>query len=201
MNYLGHFHLATPSAALIVGNLLGEYVHGNAARDLYPDDVWEGVMMHRYIDSYTDAHKSAKELAQFFRADFKRYAPVMSDIAVDYLLASDMSRYPTVSSLHDFALNIYDTLKNYAPELPADVQHVIAEMAKHDWLTQYRQYAGIGKAFGYVISRSTYLSPKPSPYRAIDILRDNEQAMRPFYTQLITDLEKEFLTSSESRKS
>ncbi len=201
MNYLGHFHLAAPSATLIIGNLLGEYVHGTSGKDLYPAPIWEGIMMHRHIDSYTDAHESTKELAQFFRADFKRYAPVMSDIAVDYLLASDSSRYPSEATLHDFALSIYDTLRDYAPELPAAVQCIISSMSDHDWLTQYRQYAGIGKAFGYVISRSTYLSPKPSPYRAIDILRDNEQAMRPFYTQLITDLEKEFLTSSESRKS
>ncbi len=192
MNYLGHFHLAAPSADLIVGNLLGEYVHGKSSESNYPSSVWEGIMMHRHIDSYTDAHPASRALAEFFRADFKRYAPVMSDIALDYFLASDRARYPERKDLQAFASNIYTTLENQLPIFPTRAQQVVLDMKKYNWLTQYRQFEGIGKAFAHIISRSTYLDPKPSPFRAIKILQENDSEMRKLYNILLNDMEKEF---------
>ncbi len=192
MNYLGHFHLASHSKSLIAGNLLGEYVHGLSAQKEYSKDIWEGIQMHRHIDSYTDQHPSARKISEFFRNDFKRYAPVMTDIAIDYLLASDPKRYPTQSSLHGFAQKVYSILQEYKEIFPLEAQEVVENMQHYDWLTQYRSYEGISKAFGYIIYRASYLDPKPSAQTAIQILQKYESELRREYTVLMTDIEKQF---------
>ncbi len=192
MNYLGHFHLAYPDPMLITGNLLGEYIHGYKAKDDYPAEIWNGVMMHRHIDSYTDGHPAARRIADFFRSDFQKYAPVMSDIAIDYLLASDIQRYATTEKLHDFASDIYKTLHDQSHFLPSVAQKIVTNMSHFDWLTQYRQIEGITKAFAFIISRATYLDPKPQVEVAVEVLVKNESTMREHFGELITDLELQF---------
>ncbi len=192
MNYLGHFYLAYPDDSLIIGNLLGEYVHGQKAQTQYPEKIWEGVMMHRHIDSYTDQHPASRNIAQYFRDDFHKYAPVMSDIALDYLLATDPSIFPTRMKLHDFAREVYQSLHSNLDYFDPQVMKVVENMSKYDWLTQYRDLEGIAKAFGYIISRATYLSPRPETKRAIEILVESESQLRSQYELLIQDLRAEF---------
>ncbi len=65
-------------------------------------------------------------------------------------------------------------------------------MAEQDWLTQYRQHEGIGKAFAYITSRAQYLEPRPLPQTALNILIKNEAQLRPIYQDFIQDIEREF---------
>ena len=55
MNYLAHLLLAEPSREGLLGSLLGDFVKGPLG-DRYPEQLRRGIVLHRAIDSFTDAH-------------------------------------------------------------------------------------------------------------------------------------------------
>ena len=58
MNYLAHFYLADGSPDALVGSLLGDFVKGDDHAD-YPPEIQRAILIHRQIDSFTDAHPSS----------------------------------------------------------------------------------------------------------------------------------------------
>ena len=65
MNYLAHAYLSFERPAIIVGNLISNFVKGKKKFD-YPVSIQQGMQLHRSIDQFTDAHAITKEAAAFF---------------------------------------------------------------------------------------------------------------------------------------
>ena len=54
MNYLAHLFLSGDDEELLIGNFIGDSVKGNDVDD-FREGVKGGILLHRSIDSYTDA--------------------------------------------------------------------------------------------------------------------------------------------------
>ncbi|TAG37301.1 MAG: DUF479 domain-containing protein, partial [Cytophagia bacterium] len=55
MNFLAHIFLSGSDELRVVGNFIGDFVKGQKWRE-YPEKVQEGILLHRFIDGYTDKH-------------------------------------------------------------------------------------------------------------------------------------------------
>eukprot|EP01034_Spumella_vulgaris_P035964 gene35964-44346_t len=55
MNYLAHIFLARQSDAAMIGAMLGDFAKANVS-GVYTPEIEREIMLHRYIDSYTDSH-------------------------------------------------------------------------------------------------------------------------------------------------
>ena len=62
MNYVAHQVLSFGDPNLQLGNLLGEVVKGNQYQQ-YSPNLQKGILLHRQIDTFTDAHPIVKELS------------------------------------------------------------------------------------------------------------------------------------------
>lgn len=66
MNFLAHLHLAHLADSSLPGNLLADFVRGNPQGE-YPEDVVDGIYMHRRIDVMTDNLAEVKTAREWFR--------------------------------------------------------------------------------------------------------------------------------------
>ena len=55
MNYLAHIYLSGTNDLLKIGNFMADSIKGNTYK-LFDDEITKGILLHRHIDSFTDAH-------------------------------------------------------------------------------------------------------------------------------------------------
>ncbi|WP_133272646.1 acyl carrier protein phosphodiesterase [Hymenobacter radiodurans] len=155
MNFLAHLLLsgspASPDYAdIVVGNFAAEAVRGQAGVLAYPPAVQRGIRLHRFIDSFTDAHPLVRRTtARLREAGLGKWAGVVSDMGFDHLLARDFAHYhlddPT-EQLPAFAQRHYALLHDRRKELPDRLQHLLHYMRRDDWLTGYARPQGLERA-------------------------------------------------------
>ena len=144
MNYLAHALLSFDDPAIMVGNLSGDAVKGRQYLD-YPTGIREGLLLHRYIDSYTDTHELMQSILSFFKGDFGRYSGIVVDVLCDHLLAHSFSRYSSLT-FHQFVSKVYTNLEVYHDQLPPEWKERAMVMRQYKWLESYFELQGVSKA-------------------------------------------------------
>lgn len=92
MNFLAHLWLADRSGTSLAGSVLGDVVRG-ADLTAYPDDIANGVRLHRRVDAATDRHAVMRREREAFAAGERRYAGIVLDLAADHALARAWSDF------------------------------------------------------------------------------------------------------------
>lgn len=150
MNFLAHLYLAQGDDDLMLGALLGDFVRGRRAMWTYPFATREGIRLHRRIDKVTDHSAQVKSLRRKFPKEFRRYAGIVIDLAFDYELASDWSRYSS-TSLIQFDRDVREVLARHQELLPDKLKDFMAYADRRGLFANYRSedemlfsLAGIG---------------------------------------------------------
>ncbi len=79
MNFIAHLFLSDNNEALMVGNYIGDAIKGNTYID-YPENIRNGILLHRQIDKFTDDHRISKEIKKLFTQKYHKYAGVVVDL-------------------------------------------------------------------------------------------------------------------------
>lgn len=156
MNFLAHAYLSFGNAALLTGNMIGDFVKGNQL-NAYPKDVMKGIRLHRAIDSFTDQHEVTKSMARLFKDDYRHYCHVFPDIIYDHFLANDQQLFRE-TPLKTFSQNCYQQLESYYELFPEAFRQVYYYMHRHDWLSGYKSKTGTLRAFEGVVRRARYIN-------------------------------------------
>ena len=85
MNFLAHIYLSGENDLLKIGNFMADGIHGKAPESL-PADVQKGIVLHRHIDTYTDAHPIFRQSTKRLHPVYHHYAGVIIDIYYDHFL-------------------------------------------------------------------------------------------------------------------
>jgi acyl carrier protein phosphodiesterase len=93
MNYLAHAYLSFEITDITVGNMISDFVKGKQKLD-YPIAIQQGIMLHRFIDSFTDSHAVTRQAKSFFKEAYGLYAGPLVDVVYDHFLANDPLRFP-----------------------------------------------------------------------------------------------------------
>ncbi len=186
MNYLGHAYLSFEQAEILVGNMIGDYVKGNEALHALPESIQKGVMLHRKIDSYTDAHPATAKCKTYFREHYRLYAGAFVDSMFDHFIANDPQCFVSEAELFAFTQKTYQTITTYLEILPEKFQQSFAYMQKDNWLYQYRTLKGIHKSFNGLVHRAQYLETDAQP--AFEALVTNFYTLNQFYYEFIDDV-------------
>lgn len=186
MNYLGHAYLSFGHPELLAGNMIGDYVRGNEALSALPEGIQQGVMLHRKIDSYTDAHPATTKCKTYFRPDYRLYAGAFVDSMYDHFIANDPQCFESEAALLQFTEDTYHTLAQYLHLLPDAFQPVFAQMSADNWLYQYRTLKGIKKSFGGLVHRAKHLEIDAES--AFQTLVTNFYTLNQIYYEFIDDV-------------
>lgn len=156
MNLLAHAYLSFNQPALLVGNMISDYVKGKQ-RYSYPEPIQQGIMLHRAIDTFTDNHPATHEAKQHFRPQYRLYAGAFIDVVYDHFLANDQKEFNDTSVLNFFAQSTYQSLQQQTVWLPEPFLKMLPYMQSQNWLYHYKDLFGIEKSFGGLVRRAAYL--------------------------------------------
>jgi acyl carrier protein phosphodiesterase len=154
MNFLAHLLLSHHNQNLLIGNFIADEVKGNQYKN-YSTEIANGILMHRFIDNYTDTHQNVLECTKILRPHLSKFSPVALDIFFDYFLANQWQQHHE-SNLEIFTLNVYATLKANENSFPERSKYILKYMTEQNWLLSYADINGIKKILTGMSSRSKY---------------------------------------------
>ncbi|MDY7395064.1 ACP phosphodiesterase [Aureibaculum sp. 2210JD6-5] len=141
MNFLAHIYLSGDNDELKIGNFIADGIRGKRYKK-YPLDIQRGILLHRQIDSFTDAHPIVRKSKKRLHPRYRHYDGVIIDILYDHYLAKNWSNY-SQTPLKDTAQEFYALLEFNYDLLPNKIQNLLPYMIKGDWLYNYRTLEGI----------------------------------------------------------
>lgn len=183
MNYLAHAYLSFGNEPILIGNMISDFVKGNKKFD-YPGDIQKGIMLHRMIDVFTDAHVASKHAKEIFKPVAGAYAPVFVDVVYDHFLSVDETEFP-LNKLEFFATETYHVLKKQATILPEKFRNMLPSMINQNWFLNYRFAWGVENSFGNIFRRAKYLEENNQVFQCF---HDNYNALSVCYKQFFTEL-------------
>ena len=176
MNYLAHIFLSGKEKGVQLGNFVADAIKGNDYRN-YPPEMQKGILLHRKIDTFSDSHPLVREMVLTGRTFFGRYSPVVTDVLLDYFLASDFKRYSD-NSLRIFAINFYWNLMWNYHHLPPRFQNFMWHFILTDRLNCYASKEGIAQSLAIMVK---YRDLQVDPLQAIRILTEYENEWRNIF--------------------
>ena len=162
MNYLAHAYLSFGRPGILVGNMISDHVKGKKKYD-YPEQIQQGIAVHREIDRFTDIHSATKEAKEIFRPAYRLYAGSLIDVIYDHFLALDENEF-TDESLKAFTINTYAMLDQFTDHFPEKFSSMYPYMKAQNWLYNYRYRQGIEKSLAGVVRRAKYLEESDTAY-------------------------------------
>ncbi len=141
MNFLAHIYLSGNDDGIILGNFFADSVKGKKYLK-YPPDIQKGILLHRAIDSYTDAHPIVRLSGKRLRKNYGHYSGVIVDILYDHFLAKNWAEYHS-TPLDIFVEEFYELLRNNFELLPGRTKRMMPYMIADNWLLSYASIEGI----------------------------------------------------------
>ena len=184
MNYLAHAYLSFGNPALLAGNIIADFVKGKQI-EKYPEELQQGIKLHREIDEFTDFHPIVKDTKKVFEKSAGRYSGSFLDIVYDHFLALDVLREPQEGWL-DFSHECYRVMDKYTRILPEDFIRLYSYMKKENWLYNYRTQWLIKESFTRLTYRAKFLADN------VDVYSDFEKnyfLLQDSYNEFFPELE------------
>lgn len=141
MNFLAHIYLSGPQNLIKIGNLVADGIHGKSYRN-YPKDMQIGILLHREIDTFTDAHPLFRDCTKRLHANYGHYSGIIVDIYFDHFLAKNWNHYSDIP-LNQYTEELYQMLQEHHSLLPKKFQRLLPFMIGQNWLLSYATLNGI----------------------------------------------------------
>lgn len=141
MNFLAHIYLSGDNDLMKIGNFMADGIHGKNF-DNFPMEIQKGIILHRSIDTFTDAHPIFRQSTKRLHANYHHYSGIIVDIFYDHFLAKNWSDYSD-EKLEVFSERFYQTLRDNYDILTLKTQKMLPYMTAHNWLVSYKTIEGI----------------------------------------------------------
>lgn len=190
MNYLAHLFLSCENEDHIVGNFIADSIRHRELAGFSPV-IQQGVVLHKYIDTYTDNHPIVKQSTKRLHALHGKYSPLIIDIWYDHLLTRHWKEYSD-ESLRGFADRMYKILQDRIHLMPAKMQRNLPIMAAEDWLYRYQSVEGMRTTFNrfqHRLSRPELLAGVIENLGTLDSELDED--FRAFFPDLIKHIHEQ----------
>ncbi|WP_264554247.1 ACP phosphodiesterase [Flavobacterium sp. N2038] len=156
MNFLAHIYLSGDNDLIKIGNFMADGIRGKQFEH-FPKDVQKGILLHRFIDTYTDSHDVFRQSTKRLHEKYHHYAGVIVDIVYDHFLAKNWSKYSD-ENLEDFVDRFYNSLHENHAVLTEKIQGLLPVMTRENWLLSYRTIDGIQHILTQMDRRSKNIS-------------------------------------------
>lgn len=185
MNHLAHIVLAGPEAGFRLGAFLGDHIRGRQVLDDMPPDWAAGVVLHRRIDSLSDAHPVLRELLAKLKPPWRRYGGVIFDVLFDHMLTRHWRSFGC-GRLDELAGEIDELLARHADALP-DRLVLFSRWARERGLwVRYGDRAMIDEIFRRLARRHGRPGPLADGIKILDAMdAEIEKAFLQIFPDLI----------------
>lgn len=194
MNYVAHLYLTHPDQDLSIGNLLGDLLANKLVEELSPV-FRHGVTIHRFIDSFTDSHKSLDEARRVLRVRHRKYAPVVLDLLLDYVLVDEWQAYAD-GTFDAFQGWVYDSISRRSHLIPQSAGIRLQHMAHGRWLNSYNSIDRFQQVLARMDRRARFDSHFGDAVYDLeehrDVLSASLAGLMPNLQNRVADLMREF---------
>ena len=191
MNYLAHIYLSGDDEEIIVGNFIGDFVKGHHFNQ-YTQMIRKGIILHRYIDSFTDTHAIVRRSKARLNEQYHKYSGIIIDILYDHYLVKNWSQYSEFP-LDAFISNFFELANRYFDLLPESVKFFLPSFIKNNWIKMYDTLEGIQDV---LLRMSTRTSLPDNTDFAISVLRRDydlfEAEFQAYFPALVTYVTRTF---------
>lgn len=187
MNWLAHLYLSEPDTEFRLGNLLADQVRG-ADRDRMSAAFKRGMACHQAIDAFAESHPIVKRSRQRIGPEQRRFSGILADVFYDHFLARNWQEYADMP-LENFTAQAYAEFTPHLPTLPEEARVTLERIIEHDWLTSYREIAGIEDVLTRLSGRlSDRLQRSVTLHSAVRELREDYVAWESDFTDFMPEL-------------
>ena len=171
MNYLGHIYLSMEDAEWMLGNLVTDMLQLKEL-NLLKGNLRRGMLLHQWIDEYTDRDKDVRLINAKLQPVQGKYASVVSDILFDFLICHNWYRLSD-TSFDDFCQTTYNLIEDKKSKLPPRIEVRLSSMVRHQWLHQQAHWKGLNATLRRMDERTRF----PSNFKAagIQLLNDFQE--------------------------
>ena len=141
MNFLAHIYLSGDDDLVKIGNFMADSIRGQSYNDYLPD-IKKGILLHRAIDTFTDAHPLFRKSKHRLHEKYGHYSGVIIDIFYDHFLAKNWKNY-TALSLEETASAFYENLQINYDLLTEPIKKMMPYMIARNWLVSYATIEGL----------------------------------------------------------
>ncbi|GAA3603966.1 acyl carrier protein phosphodiesterase [Flavivirga amylovorans] len=185
MNYLAHIYLSGENDLITIGNFIADGIKGKDYKT-YPKDIQIGILLHRNIDTFTDAHKTVRISTKRLHEKYGHYSGVIVDILYDHFLAKNWHKYSTVP-LDKYVASFYDSLEEHYNILPSRIQKIMPYMIANNWLLSYASIDGISRVLDGMNRRTKNRSAMNEAIVELEAFyKEFENEFTMFFNELIT---------------
>ncbi len=184
MNFLAHIYLSQDNDLIKIGNFMADGIRGKQFEN-FNVEIQKGILLHRAIDTFTDAHPIFRKSTKKLHENYHHYAGVIVDVFYDHFLAKNWASYSN-ENLDLFVKRFYNSLQDNYQMLTPRTQNLMPTMLTENWLVSYQTVEGIK----YILSQ-------------MDRRTKNESKMRFATQELIihySEFESEFTEFFEELK-
>lgn len=156
MNFLAHIYLSDNNEMVTIGNFIADGIRGKKYKH-FDRDIQIGILLHREIDTFTDAHPIVRQSTKRLHKGYSHYSGVIVDILYDHFLAKNWQKYSD-TPLEDYTEEFYNSLERNFEILPVRIQNMMPFMIADNWLLNYGSIAGIQRVLDGMNKRTQYKS-------------------------------------------
>ena len=187
MNHLAHLYLSSDKEEEMVGQFIADAVKGNDF-NLYSPDIRQGILLHRWVDSFTDTHDLVKELRAEYRPKLGLYSGVLIDLVFDYFLAKDFQIHSGIE-LEEFQQFTFSVLNKHEDHFPEKMKKYFFYMKDKEFMMKYAhpvEMADVVRQMGKRIPRGESL------LAAGDFFEDYVEMASAYFPAFFEELNREF---------
>ncbi len=199
MNFLAHIYLSFDDDEITLGNFIADSIRGNKYKHL-PERIQKGIILHRHIDTFTDAHPTVRLSTKRLHHNYGHYSGIIVDIFYDHYLASNWKAYSN-TPLDIFVNDFYDLLEANYNLLPIGVKRMMPYMISDNWIFNYAKLEGISKVLNGM-NRRTKNKSKMN-FAILDLERhydEFEKEFTSFFEELTTFARQKYISLTEQNK-
>lgn len=119
----------------------------------FPIDIQKGIVLHRAIDTFTDAHPLFRQSTKKLHSRYHHYAGVIVDMYYDHFLAKNWKSYST-ETLEKYTARFYQSLLNNPAILTTKTQNLLPSMMEYNWLVNYQFINGLERILSQMDHRT-----------------------------------------------
>ena len=120
---------------------MADGIHGKNF-DFFPLEIQKGIILHRAIDTFTDAHPIFRQSTKRLHPNYHHYSGIIVDIFYDHFLAKNWNKYSD-EKLEDFTQRFYQSLRDNYNFLTEKTQKLLPTLMAQNWLLTYQTIEGI----------------------------------------------------------
>ena len=119
----------------------------------FPIDIQKGIVLHRAIDTFTDAHPIFRQSTKKLHSRYHHYSGVIVDMYYDHFLAKNWTNYHS-ENLTNYAANFYQSLTDNFQLLTPKTQNLLPYTVEYNWLVNYQSIHGLERILSQMDHRT-----------------------------------------------